>query len=258
MENAANYTMSPFSSWGVPGNLTLKPEITAPGGNIYSVAGTNWDGTGYLGGTDQYELMSGTSMAAPQITGMTAVLKRYIETTGLSAKKFMTDRALAQSLLMSTATPMVSPTGYIYSPMQQGAGLANVSDAMNAATYVQVIHRAAIDTASDYISSILKRGAGITNMNDALNAIPYALNDLYAVATTAASAADGKVKAELGDDPAKTGVYSFSFTMTNMTKSSHTYYLNADLFTQATDGTYLYGGRLHDLYLLRLRRHLHG
>ena len=30
-------TMSSFSSWGVPGSLTLKPEITAPGGNIYSV-----------------------------------------------------------------------------------------------------------------------------------------------------------------------------------------------------------------------------
>lgn len=25
------YTMSSFSSWGVPSNLTLKPEITAPG-----------------------------------------------------------------------------------------------------------------------------------------------------------------------------------------------------------------------------------
>ena len=28
------------------------------------------------------------------------------------------------SLMMSTATPMVSPSGYIYSVMQQGAGLA--------------------------------------------------------------------------------------------------------------------------------------
>ena len=32
-------TMSDFSSWGVPGSLELKPEITAPGGNIYSVSG---------------------------------------------------------------------------------------------------------------------------------------------------------------------------------------------------------------------------
>lgn len=34
---ADHYTMSSFSSWGVPGSLELKPEITAPGGNIYSL-----------------------------------------------------------------------------------------------------------------------------------------------------------------------------------------------------------------------------
>ena len=33
------HTMSDFSSWGVPGTLEMKPEITAPGGNIYSVNG---------------------------------------------------------------------------------------------------------------------------------------------------------------------------------------------------------------------------
>lgn len=37
--NSAYYTMSVFSSWGVPGSLTLKPELTTPGGSIYSVNG---------------------------------------------------------------------------------------------------------------------------------------------------------------------------------------------------------------------------
>lgn len=36
------FVPSDFSSWGVPGNLDLKPEITAPGGNIWS---TLTDGT---------------------------------------------------------------------------------------------------------------------------------------------------------------------------------------------------------------------
>lgn len=35
--NAENDKMSSFSSWGAPGDLSLKPEITAPGGSIYSI-----------------------------------------------------------------------------------------------------------------------------------------------------------------------------------------------------------------------------
>lgn len=41
INNSPYYTMSEFSSWGVPGDLSLKPEITAPGGSIYSVNGAN-------------------------------------------------------------------------------------------------------------------------------------------------------------------------------------------------------------------------
>ncbi len=177
------YIMSTFSGWGVPGNLTLKPEITAPGGDIYSVAGS----TQTSGGTDQYELMSGTSMAAPQVTGMMALLMQYIRENKLS-QPGITDRALAQSLLMSTAMPMVGQDTnglWIYPVIQQGAGLANAANAMGAASYVLV------------------------NGNT-----------------------DGKVKAELGDDPGRTGVYSFSFTLNNLTAQTQTYTLDADVFTQ--------------------------
>lgn len=184
-DDVDHYTMSSFSSWGIPGDLSMKPEITAPGGNIWSVNGSNNAG----GGVDQYELMSGTSMAAPQIAGMTAVLKRYIEEQGLKAGR-LTTRGLAQSLLMSTATPMVDAEGYYYSVMQQGAGLGNVYDAMNADSFITM-------------------GADAT-----------------------ASAADGKVKVELGDDPERTGVYSFSFTLTNLTHQKVTYNMDADVFTQ--------------------------
>lgn len=191
------YTMSSFSSWGVPGNLSMKPEITAPGGSIWSVFGLTNEG----GGHDQYELMSGTSMAAPQITGMTAVLKRYIELNSLSVKKVsgLTDRALAQSLLMSTATPLKDANGNYYSVLKQGAGLANVNDAMHADSFIL--------------------------MND----------------DATVSAHDGKVKVELGDDPARTGAYTFSFNINNFSNSHVTYKLNADVFTQATDGDFLYG-----------------
>ena len=42
-----SYTMSDFSSWGVRSDLSMKPEITAPGGNIYSVNGAVAGGQAY-------------------------------------------------------------------------------------------------------------------------------------------------------------------------------------------------------------------
>lgn len=51
--------------------------------------------------------MGGTSMAAPQVAGIGALVKQYIEEEGLS-QTGLTDRALAQSLLMSTATPLLT------------------------------------------------------------------------------------------------------------------------------------------------------
>ena len=110
------YSMSDFSSWGVPGSLEMKPEITAPGGNIYSTL----DG-------GNYGQMSGTSMAAPSVAGMSALVAQYIKTNKLNEKTGLSIRTLSQSLLMSTATPLVESDGEEYSVRNQGAGLANAA-----------------------------------------------------------------------------------------------------------------------------------
>ena len=123
------YTMSSFSSWGVPGSLELKPEITAPGGNIYSLNGLEPSGGGY-------EIMSGTSMASPQVAGMAALMAQYVKETGLAEKTGMSERHLIQSLLMSTAQPLLASEGVYYPVLQQGAGMANVYDAMSADSYI--------------------------------------------------------------------------------------------------------------------------
>ena len=107
------FVPSDFSSWGVPGNLDLKPEITAPGGNIWS---TLTDGT--------YGSMSGTSMSAPSVTGMAAVVAQYLRETGLAEQEGMTVRALSQALLMSTSSPLKQDNGVEYSPRKQGSGFA--------------------------------------------------------------------------------------------------------------------------------------
>ena len=175
--------MSDFSSWGIPGSLELKPEITAPGGNIYSLQ----NGGGY-------QNMSGTSMASPQVAGMAAVVAQYVRANKLTEKTGLTARALAQSLLMSTAVPMYQDHGEgkygYYSVMQQGAGLANVGAAVSAGTYIMMDK----------------------NAN--------------------AGAADGKVKVELGDDPARTGEYNFGFTIYNLKDAATSFNLSADFFTQ--------------------------
>ncbi|MGM9553265.1 MAG: S8 family serine peptidase [Faecousia sp.] len=130
--NSNYYTMSSFSSWGVPGTLSIKPEITAPGGNIYSINGETTE-------TDQYITMSGTSMAAPQVAGMSAVLAQYLDETALTAKTDLSRRHLIQNLLMSTATPIIDKnTDLPYSLLQQGAGLVNLEDALNAESYITI------------------------------------------------------------------------------------------------------------------------
>ena len=126
-------TMSSFSSWGVPGSLEMKAEITAPGGNIYSVQGSTPENGG---DTDEYRLMSGTSMASPQVAGMSALMSQYIRENGLTEKTGLSERQLVQSLLMSTAEPLLVSEGVYYPILQQGAGLANVHDAMTAGSFI--------------------------------------------------------------------------------------------------------------------------
>lgn len=130
MEGSDFYSMSAFSSWGIPGDLSMKPEITAPGGNIYSVNGA-------VPETDQYELMSGTSMATPQVAGIAALVQQHIKEQHLS-QEGLTDRALTQSLLMSTARPLKDANGQYYPIMQQGAGLTDTLAATSADSYVLV------------------------------------------------------------------------------------------------------------------------
>lgn len=65
--------------------------------------------------------MSGTSMAAPQIAGIGALVKQYIESKGLS-RSDLTDRALAQSIMMSTASrSLTMKTTHIIPVIQQGS-----------------------------------------------------------------------------------------------------------------------------------------
>ena len=123
---APTYGMADFSSWGCTTELTLKPEITAPGAGIYAAVPGN-----------AYENMDGTSMASPHIAGGMAIVQQALKKNNpeLSAaeRKHLTD-----TLLMSTAHIITDNDGVPYSPRKQGAGLMSIGDAVNTKGYITV------------------------------------------------------------------------------------------------------------------------
>ena len=88
---------------------------------------------------------------------------------------------VAEALLMSTATPLVEPSGELYSPRKQGSGSANIYDAITSPAYLTV--------------------------------------------------QGGSPKVSLGDDDSRTGDYSFTFEINNLTDKALTYRLDASLLT---------------------------
>lgn len=123
--------ISSFSSWGIPENLDLKPEITAPGGMIYSSVPDSQDSQNH----QAYSTLSGTSMAAPHITGIMALLQQFLEQHTYSNPAWQNIQGkdkvtFLENLLMSSADPVVLPSGLYASPRLQGAGVANFSAAI--------------------------------------------------------------------------------------------------------------------------------
>lgn len=117
--------MSSFSSWGPTDGLTLKPEITGIGGNVFSA---------YLG--NDFAIASGTSMASPAVAASAALVRQYLRQVGVAEEALP---HMVNCLLMSTATPLRDEEhGSLYFVRRQGAGLANAAAAMASGAYIQV------------------------------------------------------------------------------------------------------------------------
>ena len=129
---SAKYSMSDFSSWGVTPDLRLKPEVTAPGGNIYSAI---LDG--------KYDHLSGTSMATPQMAGVSAVVLQRVQSDPMFASMSARQKAdVVQNLIMGTARPLTDAaqtSGALYSPRKQGAGLVDALAATTSSVYPTVV-----------------------------------------------------------------------------------------------------------------------
>ncbi len=105
-----------FSSYGLPPDLSVKPDITAPGQVIRSTYPLERGG---------YATISGTSMSAPHVAGAAALFLEF-------APDFPTE--LVRDRLMNNASPILwwgnPDLGFLDNVHRQGAGLLNIFNAV--------------------------------------------------------------------------------------------------------------------------------
>ncbi|KAJ1962849.1 hypothetical protein IWQ62_003396 [Dispira parvispora] len=108
--NTKPYTAASFTSMGPNPEGRIKPDISAPGVNVYSCLPKKMG---------SYGTASGSSMASPYVAGVAALLIQAGKSTTI--EKYY-------SALIHTATPQMISGSYI-SVAQQGAGLVNAYSA---------------------------------------------------------------------------------------------------------------------------------
>ena len=102
-----------FSSDGLAADLSLKPDLAAPGGSIRST----WP----LEKRARYAVLSGTSMASPHVAGAAALyLQAHPRTHARDVR----------AAFQNSADPAPGPDGSIEPVVRQGAGLIDVDDAI--------------------------------------------------------------------------------------------------------------------------------
>ncbi|MBT8820690.1 S8 family serine peptidase [Lactobacillus delbrueckii subsp. bulgaricus] len=180
IDNSSAGKMSDFTSWGPTPDLDFKPEITAPGGKIYSLANDN-----------KYQQMSGTSMASPFVAGSEALILQGIKKQGLnlSGEELV---QFAKNSAMNTSHPVYDTehTKEIISPRRQGSGEINVKDAINNTVEV----KAATGNGAAALKEIGRQTTfKVTLTNHGKKAQTYAVDNYGGPYTQATEAKSGEI-----------------------------------------------------------------
>lgn len=189
-EAPGGLTPSSFTSWGSTPSLDFEPEIAGIGGNVYS---TYNDGT--------YGMSSGTSMASPNVAGLSALVLQHLEETRpeISGAERVD---LATVMLMNTAQIPADENGVPYSPRQVGAGLARVDRALDSAVIATVDGQGAaalreVDGSASF--TVTLDNAGDSEASFAIPADQSVLAESNTAGeATSTSISDGTVTAETG------------------------------------------------------------
>ena len=150
--NAEAKTVSTFTNDGARFSYDLKPDVAAPGDSIKGAIPPQKKEQKENTSISTYEYLSGTSMAAPNYAGSQSLVlsqkakEIFAEGTNINSKtksEYKKYRKTVDMRLMSTANMMmdtkenpetntISPT----SPRIQGAGLIDLTDALNTKVYI--------------------------------------------------------------------------------------------------------------------------
>jgi hypothetical protein len=150
--------VSDFSSFGMSADLTLNPDVAAPGGNIWSTFPIE---------QKSYANLSGTSMAAPHVTGAVALL---LQAARLANRDLDGDVSAVRSALQNTAKPISSLFQFgqtvvngVYEPtVRQGAGLIQIDKAISEALTATTVSPGKISVGENR-SSYYKKTMTLTN-----------------------------------------------------------------------------------------------
>ncbi|KAI1840012.1 hypothetical protein JX266_013784 [Neoarthrinium moseri] len=129
-----------FTSWGPLYDLSMKPDISAPGGNIFST---------YL--NDTFAVLSGTSMATPYVAGVAAL---YVGVSGGRRKhgaRFAKDlamRIMSSGNLLPWSDGTTKNYNMYASNTQVGTGLIDAFKVVNYTSQLDFVKFALNDTQS--------------------------------------------------------------------------------------------------------------
>ncbi len=161
--NPTGGLISSFSSYGLAPDLSLKPDIGAPGGLIRST---------YPVELGSYATISGTSMASPHTAGAVALL--------LEAKPNTPSNAVRR-ILQNSADPKVwwgNPgLGFLDNVHRQGAGMLDIPGAIQATTRIEPSSLALGESQAGPATRTL------TIENNGPAAVTYELSNVPALAT---------------------------------------------------------------------------